>query len=178
MVYVPGVKAGVGLLWIALLAAAGCGYQVVRHRDPSGELQRVAIETLRNDSYEAGVEFLVTDALLREFLRRGAVRVVGDPENADLIVRGRVQPLVTVSRAFSSVALALEYQVTLDLDLTLTYRDGSDIPVPAHALSDSEVYLASADVEVTRKNRAEALRRVAAVLAERVHDTVSAGLER
>ena len=166
------------MLLAGVVGWAGCGYHLVHHRDGSGEQQRIAVETLRNDSYEPGVEFVVTDALLREFLKRGALRVVDDPSVADVVLRGRVQPIQTIGRSFSSVVLAIEYHITLDLDLTVTRKDGSQLPVPDQALRDSELYLASADVEVTRKNRKEALRRVADVLAVRVHDSVSAELAR
>jgi hypothetical protein len=35
-----------------------------------------------------------------------------------------------------------------------------------------ESYLASADIEVQRKNREEALRKIAVVLAARIHDVI------
>ncbi len=176
MVYLGCVKVWTALLLAGLVGWLGCGYHLVRHRDAPSQGQRVAIETLRNDSYEPGVEFMVTGALLREFLKRGALRVVDDPRAADLVVRGNVRPIRTEGRSFSSVVLALEYRITLDLDLTVTRRDGAQLPVPDQALRDSEFYLASADVEVTRKNRQEALRRLADVLAVRLHDSVAAGL--
>ena len=37
-------------------------------------------------------------------------------------------------------------------------------------MKETERYLASADIEATRKNRDEALRKVAVVLAVRIHD--------
>ena len=37
-------------------------------------------------------------------------------------------------------------------------------------MQDTERYLASADIEATRKNRDEAMRRMANVLAARAHD--------
>jgi hypothetical protein len=39
-------------------------------------------------------------------------------------------------------------------------------------LSESDVYLASPDVEVTRRNRLEVLRRLSALLASRVADSI------
>ena len=39
-------------------------------------------------------------------------------------------------------------------------RDGSDVALDSRVLGESERYLASADVEATRKNRREALHRV------------------
>jgi hypothetical protein len=86
------------------------------------------------------------------------------------VISGRIPPLVTRSRSFTSVALALEWEVTLALGLQLARRDGSEVNVDARALSDSERYLASADIEATRKNRDEAMRKMAMVLAVRIHD--------
>jgi hypothetical protein len=55
--------------------------------------------------------------------------------------------------------------------------DGERLPVQ-EKLTDTERYLASADVEAERKNRGEAVRRVAAVLASRYFDRVSEALQR
>jgi hypothetical protein len=153
-------------------AAAGCGYQLVDYARPEGGARRVALPTLRNDSYEPGVELLVADALRREFLRRGAFQLTDDPAAADLVVSGSVLPIKTSSSSFSSVVLALEYQVSLSLELHARRADGSEIPLDPRSLRETERYLASADVAALRRNREEALRRLASVLAVRVHDEV------
>ena len=57
----------------------GCGYAPVRYGGGFGEVRSVAVATLRNDTHEAGAEYLVSDALRREFLRRRGVRLVEDP---------------------------------------------------------------------------------------------------
>ena len=44
----------------------GCGYQWVRYGGSLGDVRRVSVRTLANDSYEPGVELVVTDALVRE----------------------------------------------------------------------------------------------------------------
>jgi len=153
-------------------AAAGCGYQLVNYAHPEGGARRVALPTLRNDSYEPGVELLVADALRREFLRRGAFQLTDDPATADLVVSGSVLPIRTSSTSFSSVVLALEYQVSLSLDLHARRADGSEIQLDPRSLRETEHYLASADVAAMRRNREEALRRLASTLAVRVHDEV------
>jgi len=158
--------------WVAL-AVSGCGYRFVRYgAEPGGAHQSVAIRALRNDSFEPGIDSVMNDALRREFLRRGALRIVEDPGGADLVIGGAVLPVVWSSRSFSSVNFAIEYEVTLRLRLEVARSDGEKIPFDATALAESELYLASPDVEVTRKNREEALRRVAAALAVRVHDVL------
>jgi hypothetical protein len=158
------------LLWMHL--ALGCGYQVLRRGTASPEARRVAIETLENDSTEPGLELMVTDAIRRELLSRGGVLLVSDPGDADLVVEGRVMPVQTRTQSFSSVVLALEYTLTLTLDLKLRRADGRRLDLDPLSLRDREIYLASADVEAGRKNRQEALRRVAGLLASRVLDAV------
>lgn len=152
--------------------AAACGYRFVRHQAEPGANRRVAIRALRNDSFEPGLESLVNEALRREFLRRGALRIVDDPDQADLVIGGSVLPVTWSSRAFSSVNFAIEYEVTLRLRLEVTRPGGEALRIDPTALAESELYLASADVEVARKNREEALRRVASTLAGRVHDVL------
>jgi hypothetical protein len=151
---------------------SGCGYQFVDYKTPLGDVRRVAIQTLRNDSFDPGYEAVVTDSLVREFKRRGAFQVVNDPKIADLVISGRIRPIYTVARSFSSVLLALEYTVTVSLDLKALRRDGRSVAIDSAALAQSDIYLASADIEAVRKNRQEALHHVSQILAERVHDAL------
>lgn len=154
-------------------ALSGCGYKLVRYEGALGDVDSVAIETLANESYEPGIEYIVADAFRREFLRRGAVRLTDDSGGADLVLSGSVLPVETAGLSLSSVILAIEYQLTLSLAIQATRLDGTEVPIDSRALRESERYLVSGDVEATRKNREEALRRVAAVLAERVHDALA-----
>ena len=155
-------------LWV--LVGTSCGYTLIDYQNPPKGLNSVSIQTFSNDSYEPGIELVVADALRREFLRRGAISVRSDPAAADLVLSGTIERIRTQSRTFSSIALALEYDVTLKLDIVATLRDGTLIPIQKVAMRETERYLASADVEATRKNREEALRKLSAVLAVRAHD--------
>jgi hypothetical protein len=167
---------GLAALALVALALPGCGYQAVRYGGSLGDVHSVAIRTLENESFEPGVEFVVSEALRREFLRRGAVRLTDDPGSADLVLAGRVESVGVASSSFSSVLLALEYQLTIELALAAHRRDGSPVPLDAAALRESERFLASADAEAQRKNREEAVRRVASLLAGRVHDALAEAL--
>lgn len=164
------------VLVAVFLAAPGCGYRFVRYDGGLDGVHRVAIRTLENDSYEPGVEFVVSDALRREFLRRGAVEVTEDLRGADLVLSGTVDQVSVEARSFSSVVLAMEFQLTLGLDIDAVRSDGTELPLDARALRETERYFASADVEATRKNRSEAVRRLAALLAGRVHDALDEAL--
>lgn len=133
---------------------------------------RVSVLALRNDSPEPWLDRIVGDALRRELAARGNVRLVNDPDDADLVLRGRIRPLVVVSRSFSSFVAALEYSVTLVLDLDVARSSGVVTRLDPTMLSESDVYLASADIEVTRTHRLEALRRLSDVLATRIADSL------
>ena len=74
------------------------------------------------------------------------------------------------NRSFSSVSFSLEYEVFLGLDVVIEHRDGRRLALGPQALNGRERYLASADAEVTRTNREEAIRRISSQLAGRVHD--------
>jgi hypothetical protein len=150
------------LAWLLALAASGCGYQLVRYGGKLGSVDSLAIATLRNDSYDPGLELIVAEAFRREALRRGAPRLAADREQAALTLSGSVPPVATQARSFSSVVLALEYEITLRLELTARLRDGTQIPLEARVLRETERYLASADLEA-----------MSALLAGRVMDALA-----
>ncbi len=161
-----------GLLCAGVLLLGACGYSVVRYGGGLGDVRRVALRGLTNDTFEPGVEALVSEALTREFRQRGALRLVDDPAAADLVIRGAVKRIVTRRRSFSSILFALEYEVRMELGLAIERRDGTTVAIDPNALAESERYLASSDLEVTRTNRQEALRRLSGLLAGRVHDAL------
>lgn len=160
-------------LWLVacllLFGVTGCSYRLVRYEGALGALRTIAIAPIENSSYEPGLDLVVTEALLQEFLRRKALTVVDDVEQADLVISGQVLPVRTVSRSFSSSVMALEYETTIQLALQVKQK-GVEAPITLRDLQESEIYLASADLGVTRKNRDEALRRIAVLLAGRSHD--------
>ena len=160
-------------IWVLTsLALSGCGYSFVRYGAGLGDVRRIAIHGITNDSFEPGVETLVSEALSEEFMRRGALRLVDTTETADLVITGSVKSVEVRGRSFSSILFALEYEVRMQLALSLKRRDGTEVAIDPNALIESERYLASSDIEVNRTNRQEALRRLAGVLAGRVHDAL------
>jgi len=161
---------------VVALATSGCGYHFVRYADAFGDHRSLAIRTPSNESFDPGVEFTVANALRREALRRGGLTLVEDATLADVVLQGRVLPIQTLARSVSSVVLTLEYEITLSLDLEARTRTGRIIPLDSMSLRETERYLASANVEVTRKNREEALRVLASTIASRVYDQLYAGL--
>ncbi len=166
--------------WL-LLATAGCGYRnaLAGGTSPArGEggsstpRMRVAVLEIANDSPEPWLDRIVGSALRREMAARAGFDLVGDPAQADLRLRGRIRPLVTISSSFSTFVAALEYAVTMQLDLEVVRETGTVVSLDPATLSETELYLASEDIEVTRTNRLEALRHLSDVLASRAADSI------
>ena len=164
-------------LLIPLALASGCGYGFVGAADGLGEVRVVSIETPRNDSFQTGAEYVVAEALRGELLRRGGATLSEDPERADLVISGRVLRVESRPQSLSSVALALEFELALSLELEATPRDGPPLSLPFRQFTESDLYIASADVEAERKNREEVLGRVARVAATRFLDALSLALQ-
>ena len=177
-----------GFFVVLLVLASGCGYRSmlaapralptdrggdrVVGNPADGSPLRVSVISLRNDSPEPWLDRIVTDAMRREIGARGSFDFVNDPERADLVLRGRIRPLEIHSRSFSRFVAALEYGLTLRLDLEVVLEAGQVVRLDPKMLSESDVYLASADLEITRSNRLEALRRLSDLIASRVADSI------
>lgn len=160
------------LLLVPTFFATGCGYRFVTYERTDGDAQRVSVVTLQNDSAEAGIELLATEALRHEILSRGGLQLIASPERAHYILRGRVIRVNTVSRSFTGVAQAREYEVSLQLELQVDSQVTDVAPIRRTIFRASEIYLASSDAAVMRKNRREALRYLSGLLASRVHDSI------
>lgn len=190
MLRCPSNYPAVAALLIAMLITAGCGYRSQLSGPGSDRFgsesslgqdsaeprrsspTRIAVLALRNDSPEPWLDRILTEAMRRELSARGAFDFVNDPNRAELVLRGRIRSLDTRSRSFSRFVAALEYGLTLAVDLELVRSKGEIVRLDSRILSESDVYLASPDIEVTRTNRLEVLRRLADVLASRVADSI------
>jgi len=169
----------VAVLIVQILVTAGCGYRNLLSGPTSAAAEsdaakptRVAVLALRNDSPEPWLDRILTDAMRREISARGGFDFVNDPLGADLVIRGRIRPLDVNSKSFSRFVSAIEYGLTLRLDLEVVRAEGDVIRLDSHALSETDVYQASPDIEVTRSNRLELLRRLSDLLASRLADSL------
>ena len=178
------------ILVLAILFVSGCGYRSqlsgapamtrASRQDPAGgragedipQITRIAVLALRNDSPEPWLDRILTDAMRREIGARSTFDFVNNPNRADIVLRGRIQPVDTQSKSFSRFVAALEYNLTLRLDLEVVLASGDIVRLDSRMLSESDVYLASSDIEITRTNRLEVLRRLSDVLASRVADSI------
>jgi hypothetical protein len=163
------------------LFVVGCGYHSLLAPSAGGSeggeggqarRTRLAVADLRNDSPEPWLDRILTDSMRREMGTRARFALVNDPADADLVLRGRIRPLDIRSRSFSSFVAAVEYALTLELDLEVVRSGGDVVRLDSSMLSETDVFMASPDIEVTRTNRLELLRRLSDLLAARVADSL------
>lgn len=160
------------LILCLAVTSFGCGYHVVGRSGSLDGIQRVTIQTFQNSSFEPGYELEMTQAFLEEFHRRGTVEVVSDPSQADLVISGRVLPISSDDDTYSSATLALEYSLDVGVEISAVLVDGTQVKLGSGTFREKERYLASADIEAARKNKKEALRKMASSLAGQVHDAL------
>ena len=163
-----------------LLTVTGCGYRSMvggaslsPEATTSGAPIRVAVRALRSESAEPWLDRLVGDALRREFDLRGDFRLVEDPAKADFVLGGRIRPLAVAGNSFSSFVVAVEYRITLSLDLEVSKRGGDVVRLAPQGLSESDIYLANPDIEISRTNRQEAVRHLSDLIAVRAADSLA-----
>lgn len=170
----------IAILTVQLLLAGGCGYRNQLSNSTSVKAEpgdergsvRIAVLAIRNDSPEPWLDRIVINAMRREIDARGSFDFVDNPIGADMVIRGRIRPLEVVSKSFSRFVAALEYNLTLQLDLEVVRAQGDIVRLDPSMLVETDVYFASPDVEVTRTNRLEVLRRLSDLLASRVADSL------
>lgn len=165
-------------LAIALLLL-GCGYRPVdASRSPLPGARAIEIRIFENRSAEPGFERILADALLEEFARRGqlAPRVKPGGDSPVLALGGVIREVRVAASALSSVALVLESELEVHLDVRLVSPERSDPVWSDPDLVVRERFLESADPQVARSHKEQALLRIAAEVAGRIHDGIAQGL--
>jgi hypothetical protein len=162
-----------GAVALAAIALAGCGYRLIG-APATAEARSIELVTFENRTSAPGFERMLAEALSEEFARRGELRAVRPGSSAtDLALRGVVRQLTVVPSAFSSVSLELENRVEVVVEVALFSGADRVLLWRDERLSEAEHFLSSADAQVRESNREQALRRIAADLAARIHDELT-----
>ena len=139
---------------IGLIQLGGCGYQWVGQSSllPK-DAQTVYVEPFVNRSRDVGMEKELTSALRGEFYRRGQLRVVDTPEQADIILSGVVRSLETSVASVNRYDEVLQYEALLVLDATLRRREPNEILWRGQAMRLTELYGGSRAAVVTTSSQ-------------------------
>jgi len=161
------------LLGIFLLA--GCGYQVRgRETNLAPEIHSVAIPIFANRTDQTGIETDVTQALAAKFISTKQLSVT-TRDSADVLLTGTVISFLTAPVAVTtSTQISTEYRATVVVEFTFqTVRDGK--VVFREVMSEWRNYAVESDLNATELNKRDAIRRISALLAERIHERIIGG---
>jgi hypothetical protein len=116
---------------VCALTLAGCGYRpVARGEAPAGTAAHaagsmrpsLAIPLFANRSTEIGLESLFANTFIDTFGRSQALRVTSRPENADLVLEGKISSVAYSSTAYFNINRSVVRRVTIRVEVQLKRR--------------------------------------------------------
>ena len=155
--------------FLVLLPFFGCGYHFAGTGGQApGDIQSIAINVLKNQTAEIGIETIFTNAILNEFVRWKRLEV--KPANeAEAVLAGSIARIKTQRASHLTRTRTLETRMTVTLSLTLTRADTDEILWQNKNLSYFDEYVETGNSLNTNTLRNEAFRRIAEFLAEKIH---------
>lgn len=157
---------------LLVLALTGCGYRPLgMETRPTETTPSLAIPLFTNRSTEVGIESVMANALIQAFSQTRAVRVTTRPQDAELVLEGKVAFVENSSVAFNDIQRSSVRRVTIRVDLDLKRRNsGKSIWKESTVIQEDYVVDPNYHIGETLKN--QGIRRAAANLAQKVLDKV------
>jgi hypothetical protein len=170
---------GCGAPWgawvLVLLIMTGCGYRLARFENPAlAQYATIAVPYFKNMTFEPQAEALFSHAFADEFVESRRLALAPE-QQADLVLYGTVQDLHDRVIAYSADDKALEYRVIVTLRVVIQDRRSGAVLWKRDKMMHAEEYPVGADIAFSEASKRAALRRLAADLAERVHDNFMQG---
>lgn len=160
------------LALLMLLVLTGCGYRPLGlepYRPEAAPL--LAIPLFANRSTEVGMEAVMANAMIQAFSQTKAVRLTTRPQDADLVLEGKVAFVENSSVAFNDIQRSSIRRVTIKVDLVLK-RSSSGKALWKETAIINEDYVLNPNYQIGETLKSQGIRRAAANLAQRVLDKV------
>ena len=134
---------------LILLNVAGCGYRftvagpgpvIGGGRVAEGPPVRLAVHTLKNNTFEPNLEFKYTRYLLQALQSSGSATVVKDDLSADFILDGAIVSVSLPSVAFSQVQTQ-ESRVSVKVAVTVRHRKSGKIRWTGSSENSAEFFV-------------------------------------
>ena len=172
--YFMGKKASIIISLLCIFGLTGCGYHFIGQSDVLTGIHSIAVPYFANESFEPGLERYMTDALVDEFVKSRIVSIV-DEGDADAVIRGQIEQFREFVISYDKNDNALEYRALMVLDVTLEKRDTGEVIWRNKELFHFEDYRVSSEIAVTEANKGHVIKKIAAEMAERIHDSIIEG---
>lgn len=145
-----------------------CGYHVAGVETPQ-DIYSVAIPIFENLTTEPEVEFVFTEALRQEFLKRGVLKLV-PVHDADVVFRGRIIKLSAIDVAHNRFNQTVESRLFATVDIRCEDRRTGKILWQDNQLTFSRSYPHGKMGFEDYRARRSVLEYIAGQIAERVYD--------
>jgi hypothetical protein len=138
---------------LALATATGCGYHF-GGASPTvpATAHSVSIAAFGNSTREHGLEIALRSAIEEEFRRRGALKVVPEPQG-DLAVSGVIRRYQSTPVAFSGTSEAVQFQAVMQVSFRVVERATGRVVYENKLLQEAQDYGAVSGVVVTSSPR-------------------------
>ena len=174
------------LLLGGLLLVSACGSQFIgRASSLPPEIQRIAVPTIENNTFEPLLDERLTEAVKKSFMARPRLEVVNDASDADAIFKGRIIRFSLVPLSFDPQNEAAEYRVRILADFSLQNARDQKILWEEKMMETTADYfviqdqdpLATGRVDIARTRDAEdrAIAEAARVLADNLVSQILEG---
>jgi len=157
---------------LMLLTLLGCGYRPMGAEAPNAKgAPTLAIPPFANRSVEVGLEAIFADALIHAFSQTRAVRVTSRPQDADLVLEGKVRSVDFSSVAYLDITRSNVRRVTLHVELGLRQKASGKVLWKDHVVL-TEDYVVDTNYHIGEATKNEGIRRAANTMAKRVLDKI------
>jgi len=157
------------VLSLLLLLISACGYRLRGTGELRQDMNKVAISSFVNKTFESRVENDLYDALVGEFARSKNLQVVALAD-ADLLVSGTITAIDNYSISYSPDDKTYEYRVVMTVDVVVTEARSQQVFWSRSAMQEVEEYKAVDEPLTIDRRKQAALKRISQVLAENIHD--------
>jgi outer membrane lipopolysaccharide assembly protein LptE/RlpB len=110
-----------------VVGLAACGYHLVGTTLFLPEdITRLHVENFENRTRWVDMDQRLMEAMTLEWVRRGRLRLVDSPENADVVLSGVIQALAVIPVSYDEQGRANEYQMSLQAAVQLADVRGEE----------------------------------------------------
>jgi len=152
-----------------LTVLAGCGYHLSGSNRLPSDVRTIAVPVFYNETFEPALENTITTAVKQAFLTNSRLAVVNDPEEADLVLKGKVVSFGLTPLAFDRTrSVVLEYRVRIRVAVLVQDRRTQKTLWTESGMESSAEYLVNSDTSANRVAQDHAVAEASKMFAENV----------
>lgn len=153
------------LVCTGVVALAACGYQARTTGSLQGDIRRLHVAAIRNDTFRAGLQGVVAAAVRRRLVTDGGFQLVDEPA-AQAVLGGTVVNVQSDAVAFDLADVGRRFYVRIVMKATLRGPGGTS--ERSREVLGEAFYTAGIGVVGTRTAEEEAVQRASQDLAARL----------